>query len=446
MEFRLVPAQCGEHDVQGPESSRANASSFHPFSANRTALTALLAANAISLAGNQITLLAIPWYVLASGGSASDVGLVGVFTFLPTIIATFFGGGLVDRFPRKQMSIAADLASGLAVAMIPLLDRAIGLAFWQLLALVFLGALLDAPGNTARQSLLPDLADRAGVPNERASSAYQTVHRLSTLLGPVAGGLLIAAVGATNVLWIDAASFAVSALIVGIALPADRPQPRVAARYARELLDGLRFIRGERLMLWLAMYVMLFNFIDAPFGVLLPVMADNWFGSARALGFMAGALGAGGVAGGILYGVIGPRLPRRGTFITAYIICSLPIPALALTPPLWVCCLLLFSLGVAGGPLNPILMVVRQERVPSDLRGRVFGTFSAIAYLTIPAGTLAGGLLISAFGEARTLMLMACGHLLISVTMIWNRNGALTTMERPEAVPAAVETPAMRHG
>lgn len=402
-------------------------------------LYSLLTANAISLAGNQITLLAIPWYVLATGGSASDVGLVGVFTFLPTIIATFFGGGLVDRLPRKQMSVAADLASGLAVAMIPLLDQAIGLAFWQLLALVFLGALLDAPGNTARQSLLPDITEQAGVPAERATSAYQTVHRLSTLLGPVMGGLLIAAVGAANVLWIDAASFLVSALIVGLALPGDRPQPRVAARYARELLDGLRFVRGEPLMLWLGIYVMLFNFIDAPFGVLLPVMADHWFSSARALGFMAGSLGAGGVAGGILYGVIGPRLPRRGTFIIAYVICALPMLALALTPPLWACCLLLFGMGVAGGPLNPILMVVRQERVPAELRGRVFGTFSAIAYLAIPAGMLVGGLLVSALGEARTLVLMAGGYLVLTGTMIWNRNGALIGMERPEVSQTAVE-------
>lgn len=415
--------------MQGPESSRGNASSVHPSSSERTALTVLLIANAISLAGNQITLLAIPWYVLASGGSASDVGLVGVFTFLPTIIATFFGGGLVDRIARKRMSMISDLASGATVALIPLLDHLTGLALWQLLALVFLGALLDAPGNTARQSLLPDLADRAGVASERATSAYQTVHRLSTLLGPVAGGLLIAAVGATNVLWIDAGSFVVSAAIIGLLLPDEQPRPRAGSRYVRELLDGLRFIRQERLIRWLVIYVMVFNFLDAPLGVLLPVMADGWFSSARALGFMAGSFGAGGVVGGILYGVIGPRLPRRSTFIISFMVCSLPMFALALTPPLWLCCLLLFGMGVVGGPLNPILMAVRQERVPSELRGRVFGTSAAIAYLAIPAGMLVGGVMITAIGEAATLVAMASAYVVLAATMLGNR--ALTGMERP---------------
>lgn len=410
-----------------------------PFAGPRRPLYALLTANAISLAGNQITLLAIPWYVLASGGSASDVGLVGVFTFLPTIIATFFGGGLVDRIARKRMSVIADLASGVTVAMIPLLDRAAGLTLWQLLALVFLGALLDAPGNTARSSLLPDLADQAGVASERATSAYQTVHRLSTLLGPVAGGLLIAAVGATNVLWIDSATFVVSAAIIGLLLPAEQSPPRAANHYVRELLDGLRFIRQERLMLWLAIYVMLFNFLDAPFGILLPVIADGWFDSARALGFMAGSIGAGGVVGGILYGVIGPRLPRRSTFIIAFLVCALPMVGLALTPPLSDCCLLLFGMGVVGGPLNPILMAVRQERVPAELRGRVFGTFGAIAYLAIPAGMLVGGVLITTLGEAGTLVAMASAYLVLAATMLGNR--VLTGMERPVR-PITVESPA----
>jgi predicted MFS family arabinose efflux permease len=85
-------------------------------------------------------------------------------------------------------------------------------------------------------------------------------------------------------------------------------------------------------------------------------------------------------------------------------------------------------MGVTGGPLNPILMTVRQERVPAELRGRVFGTFGAIAYLAIPAGMLVGGVMISALGEARTLVVMGSLYMVLTVTMVWNR--ALNGMER----------------
>ena len=108
----------------------------------RTPLYALLGANAVSMAGNQITAIAIPWYVLATGGSAAQVGLVGFFTFLPTVISAFFGGGIIDRIGRKRISMLADLCSMVAVGLIPLLHSTIGLHFWQLLALVFAGALI----------------------------------------------------------------------------------------------------------------------------------------------------------------------------------------------------------------------------------------------------------------------------------------------------------------
>jgi len=67
-----------------------------PSPPRRLPLTALFAANAVSMAGNQITRLAVPWFVLTQGGSAADVGLVGFFTVVPVVLAAFFGGAVVD--------------------------------------------------------------------------------------------------------------------------------------------------------------------------------------------------------------------------------------------------------------------------------------------------------------------------------------------------------------
>ena len=88
---------------------------------NRLPLYALLAANGISTVGNMLTLLAIPWFVLQTTGSAAKTGLTGAFAVLPLALAAFFGGALVDRVGFKRLSVAADLASGLTVASIALL-------------------------------------------------------------------------------------------------------------------------------------------------------------------------------------------------------------------------------------------------------------------------------------------------------------------------------------
>src|SRR5512143_3253992 len=128
--------------------------SVAPASPNPRPILALFTANAISMIGNVCAGIAIPWFVLQTTGSAAQTGITGFFTILPVVLAGFHGGALVDRLGYKPTSIIADLTSGITVALIPLLHFTVGLQFWQLMVLVFLGGLLDAPGSTARGALV----------------------------------------------------------------------------------------------------------------------------------------------------------------------------------------------------------------------------------------------------------------------------------------------------
>ena len=90
----------------------------------------LFAANAISMVGNVLANIAIPWFVLQTTGSAVQTGITGFFTILPVVIAGLLGGALIDRLGYKRTSIIADLASGFTVALIPIFYFTIGLPFW----------------------------------------------------------------------------------------------------------------------------------------------------------------------------------------------------------------------------------------------------------------------------------------------------------------------------
>ena len=176
---------------------------------------------------------------------------------LAAVVAGVVGGPVIDRMGFRRTSIVADIASAVTVALIPLLYYTIGLAFWQLLVLVFLGGFLDAPGHTARQSLVPDLAGRARMRIERANSIFQGIQYASFLLGPPLAGVLIALFTSGNVLWIDAATFVVSAALVAALVPSVAPRPGTAAaelrragRYLAELREGITFIRRDRLVFW----------------------------------------------------------------------------------------------------------------------------------------------------------------------------------------------------
>jgi MFS family permease len=389
---------------------------------HRLPILALLSANAISQVGNVLTLIAVPWFVLETTGSAAKVGLTGFAATLPVVIAGLLGGALVDRFGFRRISVLSDVASGVTVALIPLLHILIGLAFWQLLVLVFLGALLDAPGHTARQSLLPDLAHAAGMPLERANAAEQAINKLSYLIGPPAAGLLVVVLGTQNVLWLDAASFALSAVLVALAVPATRARATTeqppATRYLDDLRAGLGFIRGDTLILGVFTSIATMNFIDSMIFTAYPIYAERLFGSAVQLGLMLSVSAIGALVSVLAFAVVGHRLPRRETFIWSFVLSGLPLWALAWTPGLVVTLAVLAVRGIGAGPLNPILMTATQQRVPADMRGRVFGPLAAFAMATVALGRLAGGYSIEAFGLAPTLAGLAAAYLCVTLSML----------------------------
>ncbi|MBI3963345.1 MAG: MFS transporter [Deinococcus sp.] len=165
------------------------------------------------------------------------------------------------------------------------------------------------------------------------------------------------------------------------------------------MLEGLRFIRRDGLVLSLMVIVAITNMLDTPTGtVLLPVYANRQLESATALGVMMGAHGAGATLGTIVFGAIGHLLPRRATFIGAFIFVGLRYWILALLPSLAVTTGVLMISGMAAGPINPILLTIFQERTPAALRGRVFSILMAMAMIASPLGILLSGYIVEAIG------------------------------------------------
>src|SRR6478735_6065502 len=348
-------------------------------------LYSLYAANAISFVGNNLTNIAIPWFVLVTTGSAAKTGITLFFSITPIVIAGFFGGALVDRLGYKRTSIIADLASGVTVAAIALCHQLDLLSFPLLLALVFLGALLDAAG----------------------------------------------------VLWIDALTFAVSAGLVSVTIPgATRsPNSQRSEGYFADLKAGLAFIRRDRLIFAIVGTVMITNLLDAVFTICLPFLAKEVYDSSIALGLLAAASGGGAVLGAIAYGSVGYRVSRLAVFIPAFAIVGARGLPLATLPPLAVAIAVQVVAGLAAGPLNPILSAVEYERIPEHLRGRVFGAIQAGAWMAMPLGVLVGGYLIEQFGLPATFLVTSLCYLATTLTMIVNP--AIRDMDRrPERHPA----------
>lgn len=391
-----------------------------PSACNRLPAFALLVATTVSMIGSAFTYIALPWFVLQTTGSASKTGLTGFFVALPGFIAGVFGGTLVDKLGYKYSSVVSDLISALGIMAIPLLYDTIGLAFWQLLVLVFIGSLLEVPGVTARRSLLPELATMARLRLEQLNSLFESVTALAILIGPPIAGVLIGLFAANNVLWIDGASFLFSAVVVALLVPQLRSAEEATAggRYLDELWAGLRFLRADRLLLGMAVCVGISNFLSAPlFSVILPVWVDHYFGKATILGLLGAVVGAATLTGALGYGVVGHRLSRRRIWLLGFALSPIAIWVMGVTHALVVVVPTILISYVFLGPINPLMVTVRHERIPTRMRGRVFATFSAITAVATPLGMVIAGVVIQGLGITRMLLLLAALSTLLGLVM-----------------------------
>lgn len=389
---------------------------------SRRPFVALLAADAVSTTGTAMTLLAIPWFVLQTTGSAAQTGVIGACETVPLVLAAALGGPAIDRLGARRVTVVSDLLSALGVALVPLLHATVGLRFWQLCLVVAAVGLFRAPGETARHVLVPGLVRLAGVPLERATSAYDGVSRGARMVGAPLAGALIAVFGAADVLLVDAGTFVVSALLVWTQVPSSlRPAVQAAGEpYLRQLREGLRAVRRDRLIAGITAMLLVTNMLDAASaGVLLPVYAREVLGSSVALGVLFGCFGGGALAGTVLYSAVGPRLPRWPVYTVAFLLVGAPrFFAFAAEPPYAALIVTSVVAGVAAGALNPVLTAVEYERIPEHLQSRIFGVMSAGVLAGAPVGVLVTGVVVERWGVRAALVAAGLAYLLATLSPV----------------------------
>ena len=417
------------------------ASSLYPAPAaplrQRLPIHALWATSLVSIFGNAMTGIAVPWFVLETTGSAARTGVAAAVTIVPVVFAQFFGGALVDRTSYRGLSVFSDLLSGVTVAAIPILYLTVGLNFGGLLALMFLGAIFDSPGNTARTAMVPPLSRITGIPLERINANFGMIAAASSLFAAPLAGLMVAWVGPLNVLWFNAGAFAISSLLVLACVPPlPRPEPS-GESFLNDVRIGFTHVRNHPLMRTLILGALAINFLFAPlFGVAIPWFANQDLHSVRSLGIMLGAEGVGALVGAFLYGRFGGRLKRRSFLIAALVLLVTPVFPLAFATTVWSASALLIVIGLGSGLVNPMVGTFLQLTTPAHLMGRVMGLFMAGALVAQPAGLLIGGALIGLVDFSGTALIIA-GLLTVIAAIL----AIAPIMRELDAIPLApVET------
>jgi H+ antiporter protein len=389
-------------------------------------------------AGNGITIVAFPWLVLQRNGSAVDASIVAMAGTIPLLVATLIAGAAVDYLGRKRVSMISDALSALSVAAVPVLVLTFGVHVVNvavLAGLAALGALFDPAGMTARETMLPEAAARAGWTLDHANSVYEAAFNLSYIVGPGVGGLMIATLGGVNTMWVTAGAFALSILAIstlrleGAGTPNRNALPEGVWA---GVVQGLRFVWNNKVLRTLAIVDLAATGLYMPMeSVLFPKFFTDRNEPAQ-LGWALMALSVGGLVGALSYAVLSKYSKRRTVMLTAVLTLGVAMTIIAFLPPLPLILVLCAIVGFVYGPIAPIYNYVMQTRAPQHLRGRVVGVMGSLAYAAGPLGLVLAGPLADAAGLHATFLALSLPMLVLGIVAVFL--SGLRELDREPAV------------
>jgi MFS family permease len=406
----------------------------------RAPLVAFLVANVVSICGTRVSAIAIPWFVLTTTGSPVKTGLVALAEMAPLVLVKAFGGPWIDRVGGRRISVLADTASTGVVALVPLLHLLHLLHFPLLLALVAVAGALRGPGDSAKATLVPDIARAAKVPLERVTGLESTTERLASFFAYAVAGGLITLVGTVNALWIDAATFGVCAVLIARWIPKPLPEKAVPTEesYSHRLLEGWRFLRKDKLMMPLVLMIAMTNLLDTAIAaVLLPVwIKDHGYGPGHT-SLILTSFGVTATLFALLASAVGDRLPRKLVFTLAFLICGAPrFIVMASDAPVWGLMVVYAVGGIGAGFINPVLGALFIERIPSEMLGRVTSLAESVAWAGVPLGGVAAGAAVAGIGLAPALLVAGAVYLVATMSPV-----LIGRHENWKATPAPTDPP-----
>ena len=349
----------------------------------------------VSVLGNQLTTVAVPYQVYQLTHSSLVVGLVSVTQLFPLIAGSLLGGSVVDAMDRRRLLMLAQVLMAACSAGLAL-NVDLGTALWPLFVLPALSAGFSGLDSAGRNAIIPNLVRRSEV--STANAIFQALFQFGLVAGPAVAGLLLAGAGVRFVYWLDVAGFGVALLAVSLMSP--QPPGEGARRPGlRSIVEGLRFLRGRQAIqgaYLIDINAMVFGMPRA----LFPALAASVFGGGAAtLGFLYAAPGAGALVGALTTGWVS-RIQRQGlAVILAVIGWGAAITCFGLVSWLPLALVLLAAAGFADVISAVFRSTIIQLAVPDALRGRLAGLQIAVVTGGPRVGDLEAGAVAAGFGN-----------------------------------------------
>ena len=387
----------------------------------RNILLSQVANFAASIAGS-ITFIALPWAAFVISKSSAQSAITLAITSVPVILLSPFMGSLIDRFGRRRVAYLSEIASAISVILVPIFNDLWGMSLFALIVLSTIKMFFAPTGQTARKSLVPDVAESAKLTLDRANSVHESVFAAGFAVGPALATMLIAVIDVYAAFWAAGVAALVAAVSSWLIRVTERQEHDPNEERGNALvfaMQGIKtLVRIKVLGLVFAGFLALslvyipiemvvlpryFNEIDDPqgLGVLITTMAGMSMVTTLAFEWLQKRIGYANILRVAIGGVAAVMLP------------------MSFLPPQWLMIALGAVLGAVWGPVSPLLNTVIQKLVAANLRGRVFALEMMLWNMAPLTSFIVVGLALDVWGVQPVYLalalLMTIAALLLSI-------------------------------
>jgi MFS family permease len=401
-------------------------------------LLGVLSAELVSLTGTSMTFVALPWFVLATTGSAARMGWVLAAELAPYGLFGILAGSLVARLGAKRSMLLADAARGPLMLLVPILWWTHHLSFAALLAATFAIGCFASVYTPSSRVILPEVLGEDERLVARGSAILSSGMQLTQILGPVLAGVLIAATSPAAVLVIDAGTYFLSFAVIAAVVRAGKRVEQTGA--AKGVLAGIRFLAHDPLLGPLLLVACLVNMVAQGLIVGIQSLAYFHYGAnAHVLGFLFGSFGVGALVGAL----VAQQLAQKADLLklAAFAMLAMPLPLwlLGIATP-WGAALVVVGAFAFFSPLvNAPIIGILTVRTPAALRPKVMSAVMTVALLAGPLGFLIAGQAVSRVSIYTLFLIIAAALTVGSVAFAF-------VLLRNRAAPDLVAMPDVAHG
>jgi len=374
----------------------------------------------VSLIGTWVQVVAQSWLVFQLTNSAFLLGLVGFLSTIPVFLLSLFGGVVADRMNKKNILLFTQNAFMLLAFLLAILTQMKLITPSQIILIAILNGIVMAFDAPSRQAVIADLVEKQHLLNAIAlnSAAFNSAR----IIGPALAGILIASIGMSGCFYINGISFL--AVIIALLLIKINNGPRRHTRtfLIKDLTDGLKFIKDNRIILILISMVGITSLFGISYVILMPVFANEVLNvGVKGLGLLMSFTGFGALIAALLLARLGDFKYKGKLLISSSITFSISLVLFSLSKTYFFSLITLILIGAASVTAVGIINTLLQTKVADEFRGRAMSVFMLTFAGFMPFGNLLAGMFAHIWGVSLTVLIggIICTVFFIIINIVY---------------------------